>query len=82
MKELPAHVYPIKQKLGKARAAVAALPDLDRSVEQQDVEIRQLERQVALLKARLAKLGAIAATSAAPAGPGVPGDTAMQGVDG
>lgn len=84
-KELPAHVYPIKQKLVKARAAVLTLPDLDRSVDEQEVEMRQLEREVALLKARLAKLGGIAGRSAAPpvAAPessNSVADTAMQGV--
>lgn len=85
-KELPAHVYPIKQKLVKARAAVLTLPDLDRSVEEQEVEMRQLQREVALLKARLAKLGGIAGRSAAaapvaaPKGSNSVADTAMQGV--
>ncbi|KAK5061086.1 hypothetical protein LTR84_007628 [Exophiala bonariae] len=77
VKELPAHVYPIKQKLVKARAAVSALPDLDRSVEEQEIEIRQLEREVALLNGRLAKLGGIAGRSANAAAE----DTDMLAVD-
>lgn len=75
-------MYPIKQKLVKARAAVSALPDLERTVDEQEVEIRQLLQEVALLKARLAKLGGIASTSAASAGPALSGDAAMQGVEG
>ncbi|KIX00702.1 uncharacterized protein Z518_09767 [Rhinocladiella mackenziei CBS 650.93] len=60
LKDLPAQVYPIKQRLAKARAAVSALPDVERSVEEQEAEIRELERTVALLKRRLGKLGEIA----------------------
>lgn len=87
-KELPAHIYPIKQKLAKARAAVSTLPDLDRTVDEQEAEIRRLLRDVALLKARLAKLGGIAGgSSAATAAEGTSGtggtvDAPMQGVEG
>lgn len=53
-------MYKIRQRLGKARAAVAALPDVQRSVEEQASEIRRLEATVASLKTRLALLASIA----------------------
>ncbi|KAJ4508497.1 hypothetical protein HRR75_006318 [Exophiala dermatitidis] len=53
LKDLPAQIYPIKQKLVKARAAVTALPDIERTVEEQEQEIRDLERTVGLLRKRL-----------------------------
>jgi hypothetical protein len=79
IKELPAQVYPIKQRIAKARAAVAALPDVDRSVAEQEHEIHELQRTLALLKARLGKLGAIAAAGhgEAEAKP----DVVMEGVE-
>lgn len=77
--ELPAQVYPIKQRIAKARAAVAALPDVDRSVEEQEHEIHELQRTVALLKARLGKLGAIAAGAHNEADPKP--DVVMDGVE-
>ncbi|KAG9780455.1 hypothetical protein KCU88_g3769, partial [Aureobasidium melanogenum] len=65
LKDLPAQIYPIKQKLVKARAAVTALPDIERTVEEQEEEIRDLERTVGLLKKRLGLLAAVAATATA-----------------
>ena len=60
VKDLAAQIYPIKQKLAKARAAVAALPDVARSLEDQEVEIGQLEQKILALKARERHLAAIA----------------------
>lgn len=59
-KDLIANIYPIKQKLAKARAAVAGLPDVQRSVDEQESEIRALEKRVAALNGRLALLAGIA----------------------
>ncbi|KAJ9611554.1 hypothetical protein H2200_004738 [Cladophialophora chaetospira] len=59
-KDLPGQIYPLKQKLAKARAAVEELPDVDRTVEEQEDEIRRLESRVRGLKTRLASLGEIA----------------------
>ncbi len=59
-KDLPAQIYPLKQKLAKARAAVAVLPDLERTVEEQEGEIARLEGMVRGLKGRLGVLGGIA----------------------
>jgi len=87
-KELPAHIYPIKQKLVKARAAVATLPDLGRTVDEQEAEIRALVREVGLLRGRLDLLGVIAGRSgsgsaAVESAEGRGGhDADMQGVEG
>jgi len=84
-KDLPSYVYPIKQKIAKARAAVQALPDVERSVRDQEREIALLERRVESLTGRLAKLGAIAGESEVKAEPGgtrTEQDVVMQGVDG
>lgn len=59
VKDLPAQVYPIKQKLAKARAAVAALPDVTRSLEDQEAEIAQLERRILALRRRETLLASI-----------------------
>ncbi|OAL39717.1 hypothetical protein AYO20_01114 [Fonsecaea nubica] len=61
LKDLPAQVYPLKQRLAKARAAVTALPDVDRTVAEQEDEIRRLERMIKGLKGRLLRLGEVAA---------------------
>ena len=53
-------MYPFKQKLAKARASVSALPDVDRTVKEQQVEIRRLEAMIRALRARLELLGEIA----------------------
>jgi len=81
LKDLPAQVYPIKQKLVKAREAVSGLPDIERSVEEQDAEIRDLERTAALLKSRLSKLGSIAQGKKNGKEEG-DGDVVMQGIEG
>lgn len=60
VKDLPAQMYPIKQKLVKARAAVAALPDVARSLEDQEAEIAQLERRILALRRRETQLASIA----------------------
>lgn len=61
-KDLPSQIYPPKQRLARARAAVSALPDVQRSVEEQEKEIRELEAQVRGLKARIGGLAKIAAS--------------------
>lgn len=47
----------VKLKLQKARKAVMAMPDIDRSVEDQQDEIDFLEARIAKLKAALQDLG-------------------------
>jgi len=82
-KELPTLTHPIKQKIAKARAAVQALPDVERSVAEQEDEIRMLEARVVALKRRLVELGIIAGRG----GDGEvvkreQGDVIMSGVEG
>ncbi|KIW89476.1 uncharacterized protein Z519_09632 [Cladophialophora bantiana CBS 173.52] len=60
-KDLPAQIYPLKQRLATAREAVSALPDVDRTVAEQDDEIRMLQGVVRGLKGRLVHLARIAA---------------------
>jgi hypothetical protein len=57
---LPGQIYPLKQKLARARAAVEELPDVERTVEEQEVEIQRLEAMVKALRTRLGGLGEIA----------------------
>ena len=40
----------VKNKIKKARVAVQGLPDVDRAIEEQEVEIEELEREVERLK--------------------------------
>jgi len=47
----------IRVKIQKARRAVMALPDIDRTCEDQEDEIEDLEAKIARLKASLAELG-------------------------
>ncbi|KAK3321557.1 RNA polymerase II transcription mediator complex subunit 9-domain-containing protein [Apodospora peruviana] len=53
VKELPAATDNLKHKLQRARAAVKTLPDVGRSIAQQEIEIRELEdrrrKQIAML---------------------------------
>ncbi|KIW69110.1 hypothetical protein PV04_05005 [Phialophora macrospora] len=60
LKDLPGQIYPLKQKLARARAAVEELPDVDRTVEDQEVEIQRLDAMVKALRMRLGGLGEIA----------------------
>jgi len=46
----------IKIRLQKARAAVQALPDMGRTIEEQEVEIRELEERVRAQREVLAGL--------------------------
>lgn len=47
---------PIRVKIGKLRGEVAKLPDMERSVEMQEVEIESLEGRIAKQKEALEKL--------------------------
>ena len=59
-KDFPAAAVPIKVKIQKARAAVQALPDVGRTVEEQEREIRALERRNDSLRRRVNELAALA----------------------
>jgi hypothetical protein len=56
-KSLPAGIYPIKQKIQAARDALIVLPDMQRSIAEQEQEIMMLEARVRALKGRLELLG-------------------------
>ncbi|KAK0649398.1 RNA polymerase II transcription mediator complex subunit 9-domain-containing protein [Cercophora newfieldiana] len=58
VKELPAATDNLKHKLQRARAVVKTLPDVSRTLEQQEIEIRELE---ARRRDQLAMLGRIKA---------------------
>ncbi|ETN45374.1 uncharacterized protein HMPREF1541_09205 [Cyphellophora europaea CBS 101466] len=60
IKELTAAIYPLKQKIQKARETITGMIDVERSVGEQQAEIRSLEAKVHALKDRLALLGDIA----------------------
>ena len=47
----------IRLKIQKARRAVLVLPDIDRTCEDQEDEIEELETRIAQLKASLTELG-------------------------
>jgi hypothetical protein len=58
LKDLPAAIYPLKQKIQKAREAVTVgMVDVDRSIDEQEREIRELEARCTLLRGRLGELG-------------------------
>jgi hypothetical protein len=59
-KDLPAAAVPIKLKIQKARAAVQALPDVGRTVEEQEREIRALEMRNESLRLRVKQLAKLA----------------------
>jgi hypothetical protein len=46
LKDIPTATDNLKHKLQKARAQIRALPDMERSMEQQEEEIRELEEKI------------------------------------
>lgn len=56
-KDLPQAAVPIKLKIQKAKAAVSSLPDVDRTIEDQEDEIRELKRKIAGLRGLMRELG-------------------------
>lgn len=61
IKDLPAHVYAVKQAIARAKETVAGLSDIERSVDVQEAEIGALKRRIAGLKGRLEELAGLAA---------------------
>ena len=49
-KDLVTEIAAIKIRVQKARAAVGALPDIERSTDEQEEEIRELEEKIQSLK--------------------------------
>lgn len=60
VKDLTAAIYPIRQKIQKAKEAVTGMVDVNRSIEEQEAEIKALEAKAQALKDRLTLLGGIA----------------------
>lgn len=57
VKDLPTATSSVRIRIQKARAVVEALPDVDRSVEEQQTEIAELEDRVARLRAVISDFG-------------------------
>lgn len=57
IQHVPTAANEIRLKIQKARRAVLALPDVDRTCEDQEEEIEDLEARIATLKASLGELG-------------------------
>lgn len=60
IKDLPSHIYKIRQNITRAREAVKGLPDVDRTIKEQEMEVVQLQQRIASLTGRLKSLGSIA----------------------
>ena len=58
--QLPAEVLSIKQKIRKAIRELEKLPDMERSVEEQQEEIEELEGKIMRQRAMIAMLGEMA----------------------
>ena len=56
IKDLASAAAPIRLKIAKARAVVDTLPDIDRTIEEQEEEIKALEARVKRLKGTLARV--------------------------
>ncbi|RHZ44513.1 RNA polymerase II mediator complex middle subunit MED9 [Aspergillus thermomutatus] len=63
-KNLPTAASSIKIRIQKAHAVVESLPDIDRSVAEQEGEIEELENRIASLKLVLSEFGKRANTGA------------------
>ena len=59
-KELSAEVQPIKQKVRKALKELEKLPDMERSVEEQNEEIEEMEEKVRRQREMIRRLGELA----------------------
>jgi hypothetical protein len=57
VKHLPTEVSSVKIRTQKAHAVVASLPDVDRSVAEQEAEIQELEDRIARLQSVISDFG-------------------------
>jgi hypothetical protein len=57
VKDLPTETHSVKIRIQKARAVVEGLPDVQRSVEEQEDEISELEDRVARLRSVISDFG-------------------------
>lgn len=62
VKDLPTAASSIKIRIQKARSVVDGLPDVHRSVEEQEQEIEELEERIAKLKEAISEFGRRAGT--------------------
>jgi hypothetical protein len=60
VKDLTAAIYPLRQKVQKAKEAVTGLVGVEHSIQEQEAEIRALEARIQALKQRVTLLGDIA----------------------
>lgn len=65
IKDLPTEVSSIKIRIQKAQAVVENLPDVDRSVADQEEEIQELEDRIAKLKSVISDFGQMASSGGA-----------------
>ncbi|GKZ23128.1 hypothetical protein AbraIFM66951_000035 [Aspergillus brasiliensis] len=65
IKDLPTEVSSIKIRIQKAQAVVENLPDVDRSVADQEKEIQELEDRIAKLKSVISDFGQMASPGGA-----------------
>ncbi|OJJ72021.1 hypothetical protein ASPBRDRAFT_125917 [Aspergillus brasiliensis CBS 101740] len=65
IKDLPTEVSSIKIRIQKAQAVVENLPDVDRSVADQEEEIQELEDRIAKLKSVISDFGQMASPGGA-----------------
>ncbi|KAJ5094459.1 hypothetical protein N7456_010320 [Penicillium angulare] len=65
VKDLPTQTSSVKIRIQKARTVVEGLPDIHRSVTDQQAEIAELEERVARLRSVIADFGSRAASSRA-----------------
>ncbi|KAK5957673.1 hypothetical protein OHC33_000862 [Knufia fluminis] len=72
IRDLSAQIYSIKKRIAEARGYVSTIPDVERSVREQEAEMRELRGRCAGLRGRLGELGVIAAEG---------GDVIMGGVE-
>lgn len=57
LKNLASEAQKLRNKIQRAQRAVLALPDIDRTIEDQEDEIQDLEARIAGLKSALQRLG-------------------------
>lgn len=72
LKNLPGEAQKLRNKIQRAQRAVMALPDIDRTIEDQEDEIQYLEARITELRSALQRLGQ-------PSTPAEDEDTSMTG---
>ena len=57
LKDLPSAAASIRLKISKAKATVDSLPDIERTIEEQEEEIKALEARVSRLRSTIGHVG-------------------------